>query len=153
MYKPSAPLWIRRLKINPVRGKTICSVTVWAFRRRRGQNWKCPQRWNFRFVSYRNFERVIFRNNFLPWPWKRFLCGFRQKLDMKRRALIRDMRDTGPMLWSKFSAISPNFRPKIGVFLKCQCYDQFFFQNLALFSVKKRQFFREIVWRKYFLKS
>jgi hypothetical protein len=32
-----------------------------------------------------------------------------------------------------FCDFSPIFGEKIGVFLKNQCYDQFFFQNLALF--------------------
>jgi hypothetical protein len=46
----------------------------------------------------------------------------------------------GSILWSQYSAICPNFRRKIGVFLKYQCYDQFF-QNLALFWVKNAHFF------------
>jgi hypothetical protein len=37
--------------------------------------------------------------------------------------------DQGSMLWSQFSAIFDNFRQKIGVFLKNQCYDHNFCKN------------------------
>jgi hypothetical protein len=33
------------------------------------------------------------------------------------------------MLWSQFSAIFTNFRQKIGVFFKNQCYDHNFCKN------------------------
>jgi hypothetical protein len=46
----------------------------------------------------------------------------------------------GSMLWSQFSAIFDNFRQKIGVFLKNQCYDQNFAQFTLVLS-QKRQFF------------
>jgi hypothetical protein len=48
--------------------------------------------------------------------------------------------DLGSMLLSQFSEIFPIFGEIIGVFLKHQCYDQFF-QNLALFCVKNANFF------------
>jgi hypothetical protein len=47
------------------------------------------------------------------------------------------------MLWLQFSAIFDNFRRKKCVFLKNQCYDQFF-QNLALFWAKNVNFFAKI---------
>jgi hypothetical protein len=40
-----------------------------------------------------------------------------------------------------FLRFFPIFGEKIGVFLENQCYDQFFFQNLALFWVKNAHFF------------
>jgi hypothetical protein len=53
----------------------------------------------------------------------------------------------GPItIFGDFSQFSAK---KIGVFLIYQCYDQFF-QNLALFLVKKRQYFRKNFRRKYF---
>jgi hypothetical protein len=48
--------------------------------------------------------------------------------------VLRNM--LGSMLWSQFYAIFDNFRQKIGVFLKTQCYDQ----NFALFWVKNANF-------------
>jgi hypothetical protein len=52
------------------------------------------------------------------------------------------------MLWSQFSAIFPNFRQKIGVFLKYQCYDQLFSKFSFVLS-QKRQFCKNFR-RKYF---
>jgi hypothetical protein len=43
----------------------------------------------------------------------------------------------GSVLWSQFSAIFPNFRRKIGGFLKNQCYDENFVLS------QKCQFFAE----------
>jgi hypothetical protein len=40
------------------------------------------------------------------------------------------------MLWSQLSAIFDNFRPKIGVFFKNQCYDNFFKKISFVFSQK-----------------
>jgi hypothetical protein len=45
------------------------------------------------------------------------------------------------MLWSQFSAIFDNFRQKIGVFLKNQCYDHFLQQIVCSSLSEKRQFF------------
>jgi hypothetical protein len=45
------------------------------------------------------------------------------------------------MLRSQLSAILNNFRRKIGVFLKNQCYDQFFFQKLAVVFEKNANCF------------
>jgi hypothetical protein len=53
------------------------------------------------------------------------------------------IHDLGSMLWSQFSVIFPNFRQKIGGFLKNQCYDQNL-HNLALFWAKNANFFAEI---------
>jgi hypothetical protein len=55
----------------------------------------------------------------------------------------------GSMLWSQISAISANFRRKIGDFLKNQCYDDFF-ENVNRNLSKKRQYFHQIIWQKIF---
>jgi hypothetical protein len=44
------------------------------------------------------------------------------------------------MFWSQLSAIFANFRRKIGVFLKNQCYDQNFAKTSSSLS-QKRQYF------------
>jgi hypothetical protein len=58
------------------------------------------------------------------------------------RTLKPKQGDLGPMLWSQFSAIFDNFRQKIGVFLKKQCYGKIFAQFSFALS-QKRQFFAE----------
>jgi hypothetical protein len=74
-------------------------------------------------------------------------------VDFERPQQI-DLDHPGSVLWSHCSAIfanfrifSPIFRGKSGVFLKNQCYGQFF-QNSALFWVKN-VIFSPIFWRKY----
>jgi hypothetical protein len=47
--------------------------------------------------------------------------------------------------------IFANLRRKIGFFLKNQWYDRFFGKNSSSW-IKKRQYFRQIFRRKYFLK-
>jgi hypothetical protein len=54
----------------------------------------------------------------------------------------------GSMFWSQFSAIFANFRRKMGVFLKKQCYDQDF-EYFSFVLSQKRQLFRWIFRRKY----
>jgi hypothetical protein len=45
------------------------------------------------------------------------------------------------MLWSQFFAILAIFGEKIGVFLKNQCYDQFFFQKIRVVWAKNANIF------------
>jgi hypothetical protein len=54
----------------------------------------------------------------------------------------------GPMLWSQFSAISPNFQRNKWRFLKNQCYDHFF-RKITFCLGQKRRFFRQIFLRKF----
>jgi hypothetical protein len=61
-------------------------------------------------------------------------------VDHPRNVQACKQGDQGSMLWSQFSAIFSNFRQKIGVFLKNQCYDQNFCNNLALLWVKNANF-------------
>jgi hypothetical protein len=56
----------------------------------------------------------------------------------------------GSMLWSQFSAIFNNFRRKKLAFFSQTNVMIKILHNLALFWVKKRQFFRKIFRRKYF---
>jgi hypothetical protein len=64
-----------------------------------------------------------------------------QKTEWARVWVIFSQTHQGSMLLSQFSAIFDNFRRKIGVFLKNQCYDQNFAYFSFVFS-QKRQFFR-----------
>jgi hypothetical protein len=79
-----------------------------------------------------------------------YFCNLKKPYKENNQPIGKNLFKLGSMLCLQFSSIFDNFRRKSAVFLKIQCYDNFFLQKLAEIRANFAKTFG-ISLRKYFL--